>query len=223
MFNLLSVVVAVAISGFMAAAGIFYTGSAFTNTSAKAQAIQILSALEQVDAAWTLWSNDGNSTTASLPSSSALTTPTAYLSSFPPPINTATTYGTGPSAAAYAIDSTGTGGAVVVGNESTSTGVYTVLNASTGANACLEIAKSSGYVASTVSTFTGLANITVNAVAVTVSGITTKAELDAMSAIYRYFCVPLGAVPAGNLIIGGVTIGTAGADQGKFVAYFKHQ
>lgn len=224
MFNLLSVVVAVAISGFMAAAGVFYTGSAFTNMSAKAQAVQVLSAMEQIDAAWTMWSNDGNTTTASLPSSTVLTsaTPPTYMSSYPPAINTATTFGTGPTAAGYVIDSTGTGGATAAGNETTNTGVYTVLTSTTGANACLEIAKSAGYVASTASSFTGLANITVNAVTVAVSGITTKAELDALGAVYRYFCVPLGTTTATIILGGAANTIAVGADTGKHVAYFKH-
>ncbi len=225
MFNLLSVVVAVAISGFMAAAGVFYSGSAFTNMSAKAQAVQILSAMEQIDAAWTMWSNDGNTTTASAPSSTGLTsvTPPTYMSSYPPPPNTATTFGGGPTAAGYIIDSTGNGGATAAGNETNNTGVYVVLNATTGANSCLEIAKSAGYVATTANNFTGLANITVNAVTVAVSGITTKAELDALGSVYRYFCVPLGTTTT-TIILGGAANTIAiGGDSGKHIAYFKHQ
>ncbi len=221
MFNLLSVVVAVAISGFMAAAGVFYAGSTFTNMSAKAQAVQLLSAMEQIDAAWTMWSSDGNSTTSSTPTSTLLTstTPPTYMSAYPTPSNLATTFAA--VAGAYYIDSVGTGGGTVAGNETTNTGVYTVLNASTGSNACLEIAKSAGYVATTASTFTGLSTITVNAVTVAVAGVTTKVELDALAAVYRYFCVPIGTATAGAFILGAAS--NLVADNTKYLAYFKHQ
>jgi hypothetical protein len=185
--------------------------------SAKAQAVRVLSAMELIDAAWTMWSNDRSTTTASLPNSTVLTSSTlpTHMSSYPPPINTASTFGASPTAAGYVIDGTGS----AVGKETTNTGAYTVLTSTTGANACLEIAKSAGYVASTASSFTDLANITVNAVTVAVSGITTKAEL---GAVCRFFCVLLGTTTATIILGGAANTIAVGGDTGKHVAYFKH-
>lgn len=226
MYNLLAIVVSVAIGVFMTAAGLFYSGSAFTTASGKAQAMQIINAMEQIDAAWTMWSNDGNTTTTTNPTITGVGSLTAspyYLSSYPPAPSIATTSGIA-ATAAYVLDRYGTGGATpVAGNETTTTGIAMVLSATTGGNACLEMARASGLV-QTTATFASTGAITVSGQPMNLNtGISLAAEFNALASVYRYFCVPLGSPGANAIVIGNTAIATTPTDDGKYLAFFKHQ
>lgn len=231
MYNLLAVVVSVAIGVFMSAAGVFYAGSAFTTSSGKAQAMQILSSMEQIDAAWTMWSNDGNTTTGATPANTNLTGAPYYLSSYPPAPANAQTWGGAAGttvAAGYVIDAFGSvgstnGGAALGLTETTNTGIVLFLDSGTGGNACLEIARSAGVVGSTVQSFSTASSIIISGTTITpASGISSKTEIDKLAGAYRYFCMPLATAGWGATLNIGGNATANGVDGGKYLVYFKH-
>ncbi|WP_448208446.1 hypothetical protein [Azospirillum sp. sgz302134] len=241
MYNLLASIIAVAIGVFMTSAGLYYGGAAYSTSSAKAQAMQIIASMEQIDSAWTIWSNDGNTTTGALPAytgATGLTSAPYYLSAVPTPPSTAVAWSQG-GAAAYVLDTWGSGstngGGAAPATETSNTGIALLLNKSTGGNACLEMAKAAGVMGLTTSstTFPAAAQPLPTPgggapTNVTLSGITTKAEFDALAYNYRFFCVQTAGTWGGaNLSFGnsGNTTFTAGGvgDANTYIAFFKHQ
>ena len=242
MYHLLAAIIAVVLGVYMAAAGIIYTGSAFSGASAKAQAIQIVSSMEQIDAAWSMWeAAGGNAKTAGSGANvkAALIANSTYLAQYPaPPAVTAGTTVTAPVYAGaysgqYYIDAN-TDNTVnqlanmVVGGaqESLNDGVYAVLDATLGGNTCLAISQSAGLIApSKTLTSANLAlpsgcTVSLN----TNSGIVSKADVDCLNANYKYWCVPLTAAYTAIPVLLGAKAPTAGGtnDDAVYLAFFKH-
>lgn len=240
MYHLLAAIIAVVLGVYMAAAGIIYTGTAFSGASAKAQAVQIVSAMEQIDAAWSMWeAAGGNVITAGSAAAikTALITNGTYLTQFPSPpaiypgtggaaytgAFTVTSYNIDPYTDAVPTQPLG-----ITGNatESASIGTYFFLDKTIGANTCLAIAQSAGLIAAG-STLTA-ANLTLASGYVlnlnTNGGIASKADVDGLNANYKYWCAPMTAALAGVPLRLGNAAATAGAtaDNLTYLVYFKH-
>jgi len=67
MINILAVIISVALTTLMGAAGVFYLGTAFTTSGPKVSALQVIEGLSQVDASWILYSNASYTTTLGIP------------------------------------------------------------------------------------------------------------------------------------------------------------
>ena len=98
MFNLLTLIVSIALGATMAAAGVYYGGSVLTAAGAKGQGVEIVSALQQVDAAWVVYSTDGKTNSNTQPTLSGGASGTdltvdGYLASPPNAPNFAATWG----------------------------------------------------------------------------------------------------------------------------------
>ena len=181
MYHLIAAVVSVALGVYMTAAGVLYSGTVFTTASGKAQAMQIISSMEQIDAGWTMWENAGNNITTTL-LTSALLTGGNYLAAYPAPPSIATASNTTGGAGVnpfYLLDEYGTNGNAAAATENSAVGISLVLSGTSGTNACLAIAQSAGYVA-VGQTFNSVANpvlggvtININNGAGTVVGVTS--------------------------------------------------
>ena len=243
MYHLLAAIIAVVLGVYMSAAGVIYTGSAFSGASAKATAVQIVSSMEQIDAAWTMWESAGGNVKVAGSAAAvqtALTTGGTYLSQFPSPPaiypgSGGIAYTGGFTVNAYNIDvytdnvptlTAGiTGGSA---NETINIGTYFFLDKTIGLNACTAIAQGAGLIApgttltgaDVVVTYLG-ANHTVPLN--TSSGIATATDVNALNANFKYWCAPMTAGLAGALVLGG-TAAQAGAtkDSATYMVYFKH-
>ena len=158
MFNILTVIISVALTAVMGAAGVFYVGSAFTTAGPKAAAVGIIQALSQVDAAWTLYGSNGNTTTlgaagSTFPTMSGAATQTdlintGYLAAVPTaPTISSTWNGV---AGAYTLDLTNTATATGVTQFTSfaNGGIFLVLG-TTALSQCTEIARAGGQISST--------------------------------------------------------------------------
>lgn len=207
MFNLLTVIIAVALSGFMAAAGVFYGGSAFTQSGPKAAAMGVIQGMAQVDAAWVLYTADANTTDTTVPATATLITGN-YLAAVPTAPTNAATFGGLATNNVFETD-------LITANPDTAqTGIYLVLNSSS-LSVCTEIARAGGQVSSS-------GNLAAPGTGLTLTGIVTPAAFTAAFATSKFGCIALGAVPT-TLAIGGTAFvaGDGGATP-KYVAYFKH-
>jgi len=155
MFNLITSIIAVALTAALALAEITYVGPAFTSSQPKAVAAQIIASMSQIDAAWLMWGTT-NTTTTTTPTITgagnvndllgvAGQTTTQYLASLPPAPATAATWSAAGTllAAGYQLD-------LVSGAapETTEMGVFVVLD-STSLGICTEIARDAGQVSPT--------------------------------------------------------------------------
>lgn len=193
MFNFLTLILSVAIGSAMTAAGVYYGGSVLTSVGARAQSLTVVSGMQQIDAAWTLYVGDGKTVNTTVPTLSGGAAGSdfvvdGYLASVPNAPNTASTWGAGGAQpAAFALDLiAGTG------SDSVETGSYIVLSTASGGT-CLEIAKQSGAVASTVT-----------ALPASLQGIATAAALTTALGGRKFGCVQLAANPA-TLAMGGTS------------------
>jgi len=223
MLNILAVIISVALTSLMGAAGVFYLGSAFTTAGPKAAAAGVIQGMAQIDAAWTLYSSDSNTTTTgtianAIPTITGTATQTdlintGYLAAVPTAPSVAVTWGSAATqtlAAGYRLDLTNPatvtgltgGGASTIGVNG---GIFVVL-ASTATNQCLEIARAGGQVAAGVTAFP--VALQVNTVATFVTAFNG----------FRFGCVQVTTATA--LTIDNST-GVA-ADNNKFVAYYKY-
>ena len=225
MYQLIAAIVAIAIGVASAASGIYYAGTAYTAASAKAQAVQIISALEQIDAAWSMWEGDSNTTSAAHPTGYVVGTGAGdlqaansqgftYLQSWPTAPSQAVTWGAAPAttgAAVYAVDRTTPAGKLFVGT-------FVVLAAGAGAStgalaACTQIAQMSGMVAAGAT----LAGTTIT---VALNAVDTVAHIGTVLANYKFGCFGITAGGAWALPLGQDTF--QAGDTTKFVAYFRH-
>lgn len=211
MFNILTVIISVALTAVMGAAGVFYVGSAFTSAGPKAAAIGIIQALSQIQGAWTLYSSDANSTVlgaagTTLPTMTGATSQTDliytnYLGAVPTAPSVAATWGTGGSLlpAAYALDLTDPTNVLTGLTQTgmiTKGGVFVVM-ASTATSQCAEIARAGGQS--------------------TVQSVNSPPTFSAAFTGYKFGCVKVN--PATGLSLNN-SIGVA-ADNNKYVAYYK--
>ncbi len=219
MFNLLTVLIAVALTAIMGAAGVFYGGSAFTTAGPKAAALGITQSASQVTAAWTLYTNDAKTTTFNGAGNTPTLTNTGntatdlisggYLSALPTAPTNAVGWGGGN--AGYLLDLTDkatnsgiTGGAAPHG------GVFLVLPSTAGTQ-CLEIARAGGQATSTgtlAAPGTSIASLIV----------ATRADFNTAFANVKFGCAQL--TNAAALTLNNVA-GIA-ADDNKHIAYFKY-
>ena len=230
MYQLIAAVVAIGLGVITAGAGIYYGGSAYGSATNKAQASQIIASLEQIDAAWSMWEGDGNTTTANtLPTSgngSTLVTADAqnntWLQTWPaePPIAD-TSWGVSANTG-FLVDSSS---AVTDGAGHTFTGVYIVLQApvvatgSTGGlGVCTQVAQQSGMVASNST----LALTTVNTINLSTGG-TTIANVAKAMRFYKYGCIKITGTITG-IGTGAATDNVLGAagDANTYLVYYRH-
>lgn len=208
MFNLLALIVSIALGSAMAAAGVYYGGSVLTAAGAKAQGVEVIASLQQVDAAWVVYSNDGKTNSAAFPTLSGGASGTdltvdGYLASPPNAPNFATTWAAaGAQAAGFYLDRVAGGGA-----ESTETGTFIILSTSAGGT-CLAIAQSAGAASATATTLPG-----------SLQNVTDPASLTTALGTRKYGCVQLGANPA-TLTLAGVSL--VAGDGSKYLAFYKH-
>ncbi|HYH40115.1 MAG TPA: hypothetical protein VD860_17990 [Azospirillum sp.] len=214
MFNILTVIISVALTAVMGAAGVFYVGSAFTSAGPKAAAIGVIQALSQIQGAWTLYSSDGNSTTlgavgTTVPTMTGTTSQTDliytnYLGAVPTAPSVAATWGTGGSLlpATYALDLTDPTN-LLTGLTQNSTfakgGVFIVM-ASTAASQCAEIARAGGQITGSTAPSVG-----------------TLAAFNTAFTGYKFGCVRITTATAFSF---NNVVGVAG-DNNKYVAYYK--
>lgn len=207
MFNLLTVIVAVALSGVMAAAGVFYGGSAFTQSGPKAAAMGIVQGMAQIEGAWVLYSSDGNTTDTTVPATATLISGN-YLAAVPTAPTIATTYGGLAGNNVYQTD------LITAGPDTAQTGSFLVLS-NTSLSVCTEIARAGGQV-------TSAGTLAAPGTGLTLTGITTTVAFTAAFANYKFGCIALGAVPTTLSIAGTPFVAGDGGGTPKFVAYFKH-
>ncbi|CAO3355007.1 hypothetical protein ABNQ39_00505 [Azospirillum sp. A26] len=218
MFNILTVIISVALTAVMGAAGVFYVGSAFTTAGPKAAAVGIVQALSQVDAAWTLYGSNGNTTTlgaagATFPTMSGAATQTdlintGYLAAVPTaPTISATWNGV---AGAYTLDLTNTATATGVTQFGSfaNGGIFLVLG-TTALSQCTEIARAGGQISAT-------GTLAVPGTGLTLA-VATPAAFNTAFTGYKFGCVQITTATA--LTFNNVT-GIAG-DNNKYVAYYK--
>ncbi|MBK1841006.1 hypothetical protein JHL17_26745 [Azospirillum sp. YIM B02556] len=218
MFNILTVIISVALTAVMGAAGVFYVGSAFTTAGPKAAAVGIIQALSQVDAAWTLYGSNGNTTTlgaagATFPTMSGAATQTdlintGYLAAVPTaPTISATWNG---AAGAYTLDLTNTATATGVTQFTSfaNGGIFLVLG-TTALSQCTEIARAGGQISAT-----GTLAVPGTGLTLTVA---TPAAFNTAFTGYKFGCVQVTTATA--VTFNNVT-GIAG-DNNKYIAYYK--
>ena len=227
MFNLLVVIISVALTAVMGAAGVFYAGSMFTSAGPKAAAVGIIQSMSQVGAGWTLYNSNGNTTTlaaagATFPTITGTATQTdlintGYLASLPTAPTIATTWGaTG--TAAFALDLTNPAtvtGVTTAAGAAPNGGIFIVL-AGTALSQCTEIARAGGQITAT-------GTMAVPGTGLTLNGITTAAMFNTAFTGYKFGCVQIGAAPAlslNNIVLVGADGGAVGT--GKYVAYYKY-
>jgi len=219
MFNILTVIISVALTAIMGAAGVFYGGNMFTTAGPKAAAVGIIQSLSQVGGAWTLYNSNGNTTTLAAAGSTyptmtgaALQTDllyTNYLAAVP----TAPTIGDtwNGVAAAYTLDltnpATASGLTSLAGF--TNGGVFLVLN-TTALTQCTEIARAGGQITATgtlASPGTGLSLL-----------VATPAAFRLAFAGAKFGCVQVTTATALTLNNNTGVVG----DNNKYVAYYKY-
>ena len=153
MFNLITLIIAVALTAALSLAEVTYVGSAFLTSSPKAVAAQVISAMSQVDSAWTLWGTS-NTTTLLVPTMTntglatdllgvAGQTATQFLASVPTAPSSAVIFGGVANSNKYQLDLQ-----VGAGTDVVETGIYVVLD-NTSLNLCTEIARAGGQVSPT--------------------------------------------------------------------------
>ncbi|MBP2313981.1 hypothetical protein [Azospirillum soli] len=215
MYNLIVVIIAVALTAVMGAAGVFYGGSAFTSAGPKAAAIGVIQNMAQMQGAWMLYTSNGNTTSTTVPTMTATGLSTdlisgGYLAAVPTAPTIATTFGaTG--TAAYQLDLTSSPGP----------GIFIVLNSTSGSQ-CLEIAKAGGMVSPTGNLaapgVTGVPNLSTSVI--------SNATLNTALTGFKFGCVGLGTNPTGLSLGSGAGIaflagdGLAGGVQ-KYLVYYK--
>ncbi len=225
MFNLISTIIAVALTAALAAAEVTYVGSAFTSASPKAMAAQIIMNMSQIDAAWTLWGTT-QSTTAAFPtmvSGTNLATDllgiaaqpnTQYLASIPTPPNTATVWGGVANSNVYLLDRI-----AGASPETAETGIFLVLD-NTSLQTCTEIARSAGQVSATGT----LATPGILAAGTLTTNIVGSVSFTTAFTGYKYGCVQYNGAAAGLTIAGVTAVAAdlpAAATGPKYIAYFK--
>ncbi|MCG5244084.1 hypothetical protein [Azospirillum doebereinerae] len=219
MFNILTVIISVALTAVMGAAGVFYVGSAFTTAGPKAAAVGIVQSLSQVDAAWTLYASNGNTTTfgaagATFPTMSGAATQTdlintGFLAAVPTAPTIASTWGGG-ATTTIALDLTNPATASgLTGNTNFANGGVFLVLASTALSQCTEIARAGGQITAT------------GTLAVPGTGLNllaaSQANFIAAFTGYKFGCVQM--TTATGLTLNNVA-GAAG-DANKYVAYYK--
>lgn len=227
MVNILSVIISVALTAIMSAAGVFYLGNAFTTSGSKAGAVGVIQSLSQVDAGWTLYNSNGNTTLlaaagAALPTTTGVASTTdlitdGFVAAMPTAPTTAITFGaTG--TAAYQLDLTNPAtatGVTAAASAAPNGGIFIILD-NTSLALCTEIARAGGMVS---------ANGTLAApgTGLTLTGITAIAGFNAAFAAHKFGCLQIGAAP--NLTFNNIALvaGDGGAvGTGKYIAYYKY-
>ncbi|MBP2228943.1 hypothetical protein J2847_002235 [Azospirillum agricola] len=219
MFNILTVIISVALTAVMGAAGVFYVGTAFTSAGPKAAAVGIIQSLSQVDAAWVLYASNGNTTTlaaagATFPSMTGAATQTdligtGYLAAVPTAPTIAASWGGGASRIALDLTNPATASGLTINSNFANGGVFLVLT-STALSQCTEIARAGGQISATgtlAAPGTGL-----------VLSVGTQAAFVAAFTGYKFGCVQVTTASA--LTLNNVA-GASPADDNKFVAYYK--
>jgi hypothetical protein len=214
MVNLLAVIISVALTVVMSAAGMVYLGNTFTSAGPKAAANQVISALSQIDASWILYSSNGGTTTlaaagSTFPTMTGAATATdlvgaGYLTAVPTALSSATTWGGG--AAGYALDLTNpaTATGVTAAGMAGQYGAIFIVLPSTAMGSCVAIAQASGQL---------------GAAAVTAGTVSSVATFNTAFTGFKFGCVQVTA--SGSLTFNNLT-GNGGTDTGKLVAYFKY-
>jgi hypothetical protein len=227
MFNILTVIISVALTAIMGAAGVFYMGTAFTSAGPKAQAIGVIQALSQVDGGWTLYNSNGNTTLlaaagAALPTMTGAATATdlingGYIASVPTAPTTAIGYGaTG--TAGYELDltlATAGNALTVAAGAAPNGGVFIVLD-NTSLATCTEVARAGGQITAT-------GTMAASGTGLTLNGVNSEALFRAAFATHKFGCVQIGAAP--NLTLNNIALvaGDGGAvGTGKYLAYYKY-
>ncbi|MBY6264566.1 hypothetical protein EI613_21980 [Azospirillum sp. 412522] len=218
MFNILTVIISVALTAVMGAAGVFYVGTAFTTAGPKAAAVGIIQALSQVDAAWTLYSSNGNTTTlgaagATLPTMTGAATQTdlintGNLAAVPTAPTIASTWNG--VAGAYTLDLTNTATATGVTQFTSfaNGGIFLVLG-TTALSQCTEIARAGGQISASGTLAAPGTGLTL--------AVATPAAFNTAFTGYKFGCVQITTATA--VTFNNVT-GIAG-DNNKYVAYYK--
>ena len=211
MFNILTVIISVALTAVMGAAGVFYVGSAFTTAGPKAAAIGIIQALSQIQGAWMLYGSDANTTTYGPTGGTAPTITgtnsqtdliyTNYLGAVPTAPSVAAQWGAGATLlpAGCALDLTDPTNVLTGLTQTgmiTKGGVFIVL-ATTATSQCLEIARAGGQSS--------------------VASVSTPATFYAAFTGYKFGCVKISTATGLSF---NNSVGVAG-DNNKFVAYYK--
>ena len=229
MFNLITSIIAVALTAALAAAEITYVGPAFLSSGPKAVAAQIVSAMSQINGAWTMWGTSTASTTA-IPTMTgtglvtdllgvAGSAGTQFLTSVPPAPAGATTWGGIAGSKKYMLDLYTT--AASTGVDVDLVGVYVVLD-STSLSTCTEIARAGGQITPTGTLAAPGSGLTLT---VTAPGL-VAGQFDAAFVGYKYGCVAIGGAGAALISLNNVPsvaadIVAAGGTQ-KYVAYLVH-
>lgn len=219
MFNILTVIISVALTAIMGAAGVFYTGNMFTTAGPKAAAVGIIQGLSQVDAAWTLYNSNGNTTTLGAAGSTLPTMTSTGLSTDLISANYLAAVPTAPTigatwngvAAAYTLDltNTATASGLTQFTSFASGGVYLVLG-TTALSQCTEIARAGGQITASgtlAAPGTGLTLV-----------VATPAAFNTAFTGYKFGCVQVSTATALTL---NNSTGVAG-DNNKYVAYYKY-
>ncbi len=224
MFNLITSIIAVALTAALAAAEIIYIGPAFLTSTPKAVAAQIIASMSQIDAAWTMWGTT-TATTTTFPTitgtglvTDLLGVPgaanTQFLAAIPTAPATAATWGGVLLSNKYQIDHYNTAAATVA--ETDELGIFVALD-STSLSICTEIARAGGQITPTgtlAAPGTGL-----------VLNVSAPASFTTAFTGYKYGCVGITGGVAGaisfNAVVSAAGDIPAGGVTQRYVAYFK--
>lgn len=216
MLNLITTIVAIGLTAALAATGVYYGGTALSASGGRVEAMSILQTMQQINTAWTTFEVDGGTapTVATL-----VGTTGEYLSSTPSAPTVSVAQGSVPATSAgggtWSIDSTN-----AAAPETTERGVFILLHATSGANACLQLARAGGQVhaGSTLAS----PGLSITGATLTLINIITPAEFtSAFPAQIKFGCILLGDPTSGaGLTIGGTAL--VANDNSRFLAFFRH-
>ncbi|CAO3433656.1 hypothetical protein [Azospirillum doebereinerae] len=218
MFNILTVIISVALTAVMGAAGVFYVGTAFTTAGPKAAAVGIIQSLSQVDAAWTLYASNGNTTTlgaagSTFPTITGAATQTdlintGFLAAVPTAPTVASTWNGATASMALDLTNTATGTGLTQFASFANGGVFLVLG-TTALSQCTEIARAGGQINASGTLAAPGTGLTLS--------VATAAAFNTAFTGYKFGCVQV--TTGTGLTLNNVT-GLAG-DNNKFVGYYK--